>query len=89
MQEKQMEIRVPFSADEGYVDPAMDEPFDAPDETATGFSWIRFVIPAVVLAVVILIVVLIVRKRKKKKATEPSIDFDWGSPQEVKTHEDP
>ena len=87
MQEKKLEIRVPFSADEGYVDPGMEEPMDFPDEEPSSLAWLRWAIPAAVLVVVIAAVVLIVRRRKKKKAAEPSIDFDWGDAQEVKTHE--
>ena len=49
-----------------------------------------FLLPTLVtydFILVIAAVVLIVRRRKKKKAAEPSIDFDWGDAQEVKTHE--
>jgi hypothetical protein len=88
MQEKKMRIEVPYSADEAYSDPGIDEPTDSPEETPNAFAWLRYAIPAAVLVIVLIAVVLIVRKRKKKKAAEPSIDFDWSSPQEVETHED-
>ena len=84
-----MQIRVPYSADEGYVDPGVDEPTEFPDEEPTGPNWLRFAIPGAVALVVIVLIVVIVRKKKKKKAAQPSIDFDWGAPQEVNTHEDP
>ena len=72
------------------MDAGFDEPMeDMPEEASSGLSWVKIAIIAGAVLVVVLIVVLIVRKRKKKKAAEPAIDFDWGSPQEVKTHEDP
>ena len=89
MQEKHLEIRVPYSADASFFDPGMDEPFEEyPEETSGSCWWLRIAIAAAAAAVLALIVVLIVRRRKKKKAADPAIDFDWGSPQEVKTHED-
>ncbi len=90
MQEKEREIPVTYSAEESMMDAGFDEPMeDMPEEASSGLSWVKIAIIAGAVLVVVLIVVLIVRKRKKKKAAEPAIDFDWGSPQEVKTHEDP
>ena len=86
--EKKLEIKVPFSADEGFVEPGMEEPDGIMEDASASPVWIRFAIPAAVLVILALIVVLIVRKRRKKKASAPSIDFDWGAPQEVETHED-
>lgn len=86
-QEKTLEIRVPYSAEAGYVDPGMEEPTDFPEEEQTGPGWLRFAIPAAALVVVLVVVVLIVRRRKKKKAAEPSVDFNWDVPHEVESHE--
>lgn len=88
MQEKELKIPVSYSADANVYDSEMDEPMDIPEETSGGLSWVTIAIIAGAAVVVILIIVLIVRKRKKKKAAEPSVDFDWGAPQEVTTHED-
>lgn len=88
MQEKQMDVRVSYSVEEGYVDPGTEEPMDIPEETPSSPVWLRFVIPGAVLAAVIVIVVVVVRKHKKKKSAAPAADFDWDTPQEVTTHED-
>ena len=87
--EKQVEIPVPFSADEAIMDLGMDEPMDIPEEESGLPLWAWIVIIAAAVLVIVVIIVL-VRKHKKKNSNEPSADdFDWGVPQEVNTHEDP
>ena len=88
-QEKKMEIRIPYFAEEAYMDIGMEEPMDMPEEESSTPGWLIWVIVgAAVLVVVIVIVVIVSRKKKKKKAAEPLVDFDWSAPQEVSTHED-
>lgn len=88
-QEKKIDIRVPYFAEEGYVDTGMDDIMEEPvDESSTPGWLIWVIIGGVVLVVVIVIIVIVSRKKKKKKAAEPSIDFDWSAPQEVNSHED-
>ena len=87
-QEKKLEIKVPYSADEAYFDPGMEEPIDIPEEKTGMPAWLLILIIAAAVVVVVVVIIIIVRKRKKKKALEPLVDFDWSAPQEVEPHED-
>ena len=87
--EKTIEVKVPYFAEEGYMDIGMDMPMEEPEEESSSPGWLKWAIVAgAVLVVLIVIIVIVARKKKKKKAAEPSIDFDWGAPQEVNSHED-
>ncbi len=71
------------------MDIGMDMPMEEPEEESSSPGWLKWAIVAgAVLVVLIVIIVIVARKKKKKKAAEPSIDFDWGAPQEVNSHED-
>ena len=86
-QEKNLEIRVPYSADPmiddyGYT----EEPTDFADENSAGHSWI-WIVCGIGAVIVIFVIVLVAFKMKKKK-TKNAIEFDWDTPQEVSSHED-
>lgn len=77
VEEKTLELDVPFSVDPAMEMPMDDEPYmEEPLEEKSSTGWYVAIAAGVVLLAAVVIVLLV--RKKKKKAAQEEPQFDWG-----------